>query len=194
MTPLLQVCLAFYLAAMLGVSGLTNIDDPGYFEYTLRRQRILPACGIPLTARIVPWLEVAVAVALIGGLAPVLTAVVALLLFTTFFVIETILVATRRATECGCFGVAYPQKVDGASLVVSTILVALSALHLWSAASAPSLGIEWRLAALVVGGGTGVWIVSRMIKRHRPPIIRVKREEVQSDSEHTPQKSLISNL
>lgn len=156
-----------YFAAMLGVSGLAKIDAPEHFEATLRIHRLWPAQAIRPVSRIFPWVEVVVAIALVVGFAPTLTASLTLLLFGIFLGVETTLVVTRRATECACYGVAYRQKVDGASLVVSAILVTLAAFYGWSLATFGSVGLIWRWPGIGLMTVAGLWLVAKMLARRR---------------------------
>lgn len=163
----LLLLVELYFAAMLGVSGLAKLDAPEHFEATLRVHRLWPAQAIRPVSRIFPWLEVVVAIALIIGFAPAFTAMLTLLLFGIFLSVETILVVTRRATECACYGVAYRQKVDGASLIVSVILVTLAAFYSWGLAAFGSPEPLWRWPGSVLMMVAGLWLVAKMLARRR---------------------------
>lgn len=156
-----------YFAALLGVSGLAKLDAPEHFEATLRLHRLWPAQAIRPLSRIFPWVEVLIAIALIFGFAPALTAMLTTLLFGIFLGVETILVVSRRATECACYGVAYRQKVDGASLVVSVILVTLAALHSWGLEVFGSVEPLWRWPGIVLMTVAGLWLAAKMLARRR---------------------------
>jgi hypothetical protein len=156
-----------YLAAMLGVSGLAKIEHPGHFAATLRRHRILPNWTIEGVSRIVPWLEVVIAVLLVVGLAPVPTALFTVLLFTSFLTIEVMLVVTNRATECGCYGLAYSQKVDYASIVASIFLVSVAILHLWGIIQFEPVAMFLRFLAILLFGSASSWLVWRMWLKSR---------------------------
>ncbi|MFN8453209.1 MAG: MauE/DoxX family redox-associated membrane protein [Anaerolineae bacterium] len=167
MMSLLFLFLSLYFAAMLGVSGLAKAEHPEQFAATLRRHRILPHWSMIGISKIVPWLEIVVAILLILNLLPVITSALVFLLFVSFLVIETILVVKKRATECGCYGVVYPQKVDGASIVISIILVSVAALHLWFSTWVEPVNIFWRLPGIILLGGVGCWLSWKIIiRRH----------------------------
>lgn len=161
----LRLLIELYLAAMLGVSGLAKLDRPDAFAATLRRHRILPGWSIPAVSRLVPWLEVVVALLLLTGVCEGAVTAVASLLFLSFLLMEAILVATKRATECGCFGLAYPQKVDKASLVVSLILLGLAAFACWAALTQPPVNPIGRSLLLLLGGGAGFWLAWRLWRK-----------------------------
>lgn len=156
-----------YLAAVLGVSGLAKVEHPQAFAATLRRHRVLPAESIPAVSRAIPWLEIGLATALVGGAFPIATTALAFALFVSFLLIEIVLVVTRRATDCGCYGVAYPQKVDRASLGVSGILIVLAAVGLWAASRIGPLGLEWRVPGIMGFAAAGFWAVWKMVRRRR---------------------------
>src|SRR5437870_6830986 len=107
--------LDLYFAAMLGVSGLAKVDQPARFMAALYRYRLFPAWSIPFLVRIVTLIELVVAASLVAGTLPVVTAVVTCVLFGCFLVIRTVLVVTKRGTDCGCYGGLALEKVGGAS-------------------------------------------------------------------------------
>lgn len=90
-----------------------------------------------------------------------------LALFLSFLIVEAVLVWTKRATECGCYGVAYSQKVDGTSIAVSTLFVGLAALQLWALGTAGSVDMRWRLVGIVPFAVVTGWILRRMARRRR---------------------------
>jgi len=156
-----------YFAAVLAVSGLAKADQPERFAMTLHRHGILPRRSIPAISRVFPRAEVALAGWLVTGVATPAAILVILLLFAVFGIIETILVVTRRATECGCYGVAFPQKVDRASIATSMIVVLLAGADLWLTRQTTPLIWYWqpgRIALFVTGVG---WLAWRLSARRR---------------------------
>lgn len=159
--------LDLYLAAVLGISGLTKVKEPAEFATTLYRHRILPSWSIPGISRVLPWIEVALASALVIGLATLLTAALVLILVGAFFIIETILLVNGSATKCGCYGTGHAGKVDGASVLTSAALVGIAALHLWAVHDGGRVAWAWRLAAIALCGGAGFWLLWRAMHRRR---------------------------
>lgn len=104
---------------------------------------------------------------LITGVADTAAILMTLLLFAVFGTIETILVATRRATECGCYGVAFPQKVDRASIATSVIFVLLAAMDLWLTGRSTPLVWYWRLGCTTLFAAGVGWLVWRLSARRR---------------------------
>lgn len=151
---LLQV----YMAAILFVSGLAKVVNPQQFSATLRRQRILPLWSINFVARILPWLEVILAILLVLEILPLLISVLTLFLFASFLITEVILVKKKRTKECGCFGMVYPQSIDSASITVSVIFVLLSFLNLWGVVTAETVTIGSRVVIITLFCLLGLWL------------------------------------
>lgn len=158
-----------YFAAMLGVSGLAKLEHPQHFARTLLLHRMLPSWSVVVVSRTFPWLEVLLATLLLSGIGQRLTSVVTLVLFTGFLAVEIVLVLTKRATNCGCYGVAYARRVDGAALLVSSVLIALALAHLWLVFSSGAAEIVgwWRGAGLLIFGVGMCWLGWRVLVRRR---------------------------
>lgn len=159
--------LDLYLAAVLGISGLTKIKEPAEFAATLYRHHILPSWSIPGISRVCPWVEVALAAALVVGLAPLLTAALVVILIGTFCMIETIPLVNGSATNCGCYGTGHARKVDGSSVLTSAALIGIAALHLWAVHDGEQVAWPWRLPAIALCGGAGLWLLWRVMRRRR---------------------------
>lgn len=157
---LVLVAIEIYLAITLGVSGLAKAEYPDQFEATLRRHGILPKRTLRAASRLIPIFEIVVAALLVTGIAPRPSASVALVLFLSFLLTEIVLLATRQSNECGCYGVAFPRKVDAAGVAASTILVSLAAFHLWGVTQVTSVPWDWRMPGIVVLGGGTLWLLA----------------------------------
>ncbi len=164
---LLRFLLDCYFALVLGISGLAKIDRPRLFAVTLRRHGILPTWSVGLVSRVFPWLEVLVAGMLIANVVPMYSVVIALFLFGGFLVIEGVLLATKRAADCGCYGGAHRQRVDSASVTTSGLLVALAAAHLWLVMQGAMIDWQWRLMVGIPFGVVTLFLVQRSVVRHR---------------------------
>ena len=162
--------LDLYFSAMLGVAGIAKLRQPSAFAATLRRHRILPPWSISPVSRGLPWVQVAIALLLVSGSFPIVTSIAALALLVSFLMTECILLATKRATDCGCYGVAYRMKVDGASVAASSILVLLALVRLLltstTAAVEPSL---WRFSAAALVLTLGTWFLWRSRAKRSGP-------------------------
>lgn len=162
---ILFLILQLYFAAVLGVSGIAKIDNPYRFAFTLRRHNILPAKIIPIVSWIVPWLEIVVAALLLAGVAAIPTAIVVMSLFVSFLITEVVLALSKPATECGCYGAAFPQRVDSVSVMVLVIQVFLAAFYLWGMTWIEPVSIEWRALWSTLLGGIGLWLLVTVVRR-----------------------------
>ncbi len=129
---ILRVALSLYFAAVLSVSGFSKLQRPDQFALNLLQQQLLPDWSVHSVSRLVPVLEILIAGMLVTGIAPVFTGSIIVCLFSAFFAIEAILLITKRAEDCGCYGVAYVQKVSKISVISSGILLGFSVLYFWS--------------------------------------------------------------
>lgn len=156
-----------YLAAVLGVSGLAKLDSIAHFAATLDRYRLLPSWSIAPLAWITPIAEVAVAASLVLGTAAVATGLSAVVLFCGFLVLRIVLLTTKRVVDCGCHGRFYHEVVDGASIVVSIVLLLLAAFNLSAVWGGASVDAILRLPSVLGYAGVLAWILRGMLKRHR---------------------------
>lgn len=154
----LTFALDCYFAAVLGIAGLAKLDDPAPFAALLRRQRLLPVWSVDTISRLIPLLEIAVAGALLSGIAAVVIATLTLLVFAGFLVIQMLLLATKRGGDCGCYGTASPHRVEGASVGTGALLACLAGVHLWLVDRATAVGWPCRLVAGVCFAGMMGWL------------------------------------
>lgn len=162
---ILLLGLELYFAAILGVSGLAKLDNPEQFAAILRRHHILPTWSIARFSKLFPWLEVILAIWLVMGIKPLLSAGLIFILFAGFLIVETVLVVTKRASECGCYGIVYRQKVDGASIATAVILCLLALMHWFAIAKTAPVSLVWRLPVIVIFSGMSGWLALKVIKR-----------------------------
>lgn len=164
---LLQV----YLATVLGVSGLAKAVNSKQFAVTLRSQRILPNWSIDWISYLVPWLAMLLALLLVVGVLPIVVGTITLLIFISFLIIEIILLKTKRNQQCGCYGMAHPQKVDEASVTVSIIFVTLAGFNLWGTLSWGIVSSLWRIPVIVSLSIGSIWLsiptMRDLIQAHR---------------------------
>lgn len=148
---LVAYVVTLYFACVLAVSGLSKLRDPQAFGATLGKHGLLPIQVIRPVAVGLPWGQVALAVVLPFGIFAQATSSLVLLLFVIFLAVEVFLVVSKRATDCGCYGVAFPQRVDMGSIASSAIQVAL-AFGLMAAAAPPE-----EIALLIRVGVGGIF-------------------------------------
>jgi uncharacterized membrane protein YphA (DoxX/SURF4 family) len=109
------------LAGILGYAGLIKISDTGAAVRAVRAYEILPE-GLPvqLWAFGQPFLEIAIALLLLAGLASRLTAIAASVLMVIFIAGIVSVWVRGLSIDCGCFGgggtvdpsqTEYPRKI-----------------------------------------------------------------------------------
>lgn len=161
------VMLNVYFASVLGVTVLGKLEQPSTFAAVLRRNNILPSWGIDPVCRYFPWLELAVAGWLITGIAPVLASCTVNALFAGFLIVKVKMLLTRNTADCGCFGVAYAERVDKASIGTSVMFACLALAQLFLATQVSPVGLAWRIAvvtAFICGEG---WLGYHTWQRYR---------------------------
>jgi len=168
--------LCLYLALVFLASGLSKLISVTSFRGALVRQAILPKKSVAFVAWSLPVVEVGMALLL---LVPEFTMWVALAiaLLTGVFTFVTLrLMAQGRATECGCYGLLYRERLGWTTVLrdLTLITIALGVAALVRA----NRPLEWLFdtgaVALVV---LAVWILAA------PPIVSMLRKPRDQDSE-----------
>lgn len=116
------------LAAVLVLSALAKLPDPGATHSMMVALRLPRAVAHAAVARLVPWVELTVAALLltpwrwtfaVGSLA-------AALLFLTFWVIVARALSLDPRPSCSCFGQVGDHRITGRTLTRNTLLLALA--------------------------------------------------------------------
>lgn len=92
------------LAAVWFVSGVAKASDHVQTEIAVKAYQLLPDSLAVAVAAVLPYLEIAVGVLLLVGLATRLAAVLSLLLLTAFLIGVISAAARGLSIDCGCFG------------------------------------------------------------------------------------------
>ncbi len=120
------------LAAVLGVAGLLKLPDPAQSVRAVRAYDLLPEGVVQAVGYGLPFLEVALAVLLLIGLATRLAAVGAATLMVVFLMGVGSAAARGLTIDCGCFGggglVAPTETRYTSELVRDTALLGLALL------------------------------------------------------------------
>jgi hypothetical protein len=147
-----EVALGLTLAAAFGVSAVPKLRHPRGFLLAVLLYRVLPPRLGTLYARILPPLELFVALLLLSGTAVRLAATIAAALLLSFMLAVGINIARGRDLDCHCFGHAINRRIgwplmlqDGALLLASIAVAALSTA--WISAEPWSVLRLWGLAA-----------------------------------------------
>jgi len=127
------------LAAVLAWSGLSKMADPDAAVRAVRAYQLLPEGLVKLFAWGLPFVELAVAVLLLAGIATRVTAVVASGLLLMFMFSIASAWARGLQIDCGCFGGGGPAHADAAKYVSELArdfgLLVLAAWLVWRPAS-----------------------------------------------------------
>jgi hypothetical protein len=135
----------WFLALVLLGAGLAKVGDREQFTEVIRRYAIVPARYAATLAASLPWLEVALGLALAAGLAPVVSGYGAGALLLGFAVAVGVNLARGRRFDCGCGGsqssqIGWPLLVRNLFLVAIGVAVALGPAGLAVFAGAPGGG------------------------------------------------------
>jgi uncharacterized membrane protein YphA (DoxX/SURF4 family) len=106
------------LAVVFVWSGIAKMSDPDAAVRAVRAYRILPESLIHPAAWALPFVELAVAVLLLAGIATRLSAAVAALLLGTFMIAIGSAWARGLQIDCGCFGGGGPAQVTAAKYLL----------------------------------------------------------------------------
>jgi uncharacterized membrane protein YphA (DoxX/SURF4 family) len=92
------------LAAVFLISGVLKAVDPDTTYVAVRAYDLLPKAGVAVVAAVLPWLEIAVGLLLLAGVATRVVAAVAAALLLVFVAGVTQAWARGLSIDCGCFG------------------------------------------------------------------------------------------
>jgi uncharacterized membrane protein YphA (DoxX/SURF4 family) len=92
------------LAAVFLVSGVLKAIDPDATYVAVRAYDVLPKLGVALVAGVLPWLEIAIGLLLLFGVATRAVAVASAVLLLGFMAGVTQAWARGLSIDCGCFG------------------------------------------------------------------------------------------
>ena len=109
------------LAAVFLISGVLKAVDPDATYVAVRAYGVLPRAGVALVAGVLPWLEIALGLLLLAGVATRAVAAVGAGLMLVFIAGVTQAWARGLSIDCGCFGgggaVAPDQTAYGRELL-----------------------------------------------------------------------------
>lgn len=92
------------LAAVFLVSGVLKAVDPDTTYVAVRAYDLLPKAGVAVVATVLPWLEIALGLLLLAGVATRAVAAVGAGLLVLFIAGVTQAWARGLSIDCGCFG------------------------------------------------------------------------------------------
>ena len=114
------------LGAICLLAGAEKLRAPGEFfqgveQYGLVRPRFAPIVGSALIGA-----ELVLGLLLVTGLAPVLAALGAIVLFNVFAAALAVSIARDNTAPCHCFGASEVEKISPVALVRALVLVGIS--------------------------------------------------------------------
>lgn len=124
--------LGFVLAVTLGltfaISSVNKFRDLRGFALGVLEYDVLPH-GLAITyARLVPFAEFGVGIALLTGVAPVASGLISAALLASFLVAVSINVARGRSLDCHCFGSQGGERIGWPTQVRLILLLAFAAV------------------------------------------------------------------
>jgi Methylamine utilisation protein MauE. len=128
----LQLFLRLLLGAVFIYAAYTKLRQSWLlFALSIDSYQLLPEWAVFALARTLPWLELALGVLLIAGVALRYLSVVATAILGLFFAVMLVSYFRGAGIDCGCFGVGEALSVktllrDGVLLAAAISLVVLS--------------------------------------------------------------------
>jgi hypothetical protein len=164
------------LALVMLAAAWHKLSDPDAFFGSLAAYGLLPQALVPLVARLLPILEVALAVAILVPVTrpPALLALAALVvLYAVAMAIN--LLRGRHDIDCGCGGASHPLSWG---LVARNLVLAAAAL----VASRPTVerSMEWTDALTLVLGVLAfyaLYLMADELLRQASRLAQIKRSE-----------------
>lgn len=129
------------LGGLFLYAGYTKLRNPFLFEMAVDAYRLLPPWAVVITARSLPWLELALGVLLFVGWKLRYFATSAALLLGFFVITMAITYSRGVEANCGCFG--FGEKISPKTLARDTVLLGFAvflAAHSWIQARRISRG------------------------------------------------------
>ncbi|MQA76870.1 MAG: DoxX family membrane protein [Streptosporangiales bacterium] len=135
MHPWVTLLLRLVLAGVLGYAGLLKVGDPLASTRAVRAYQLLPESVVKPVGYGLPFLEVALAVLLVVGLAVRVSGLLSGLLMLAFIIAIISVWVRGISIDCGCFGgggevdasqTKYPQEIlRDAGLVLASAWLAV---------------------------------------------------------------------
>jgi uncharacterized membrane protein YphA (DoxX/SURF4 family) len=134
MTRRVILVLRILLAAVFLYAAYTKLRQPWLvFAMSIDAYGLLPEWGVLTTARVLPWLELAIGLLLLAGFWLRFVSLAAAALLAVFFAIMLLSFGKGMGIDCGCFGVGealtWKTLVRDGLLVASAILLSVLAFR-----------------------------------------------------------------
>jgi uncharacterized membrane protein YphA (DoxX/SURF4 family) len=126
--------LRLMLAGVFLYAAWTKLRQPWLmFALSIDAYQLLPEWAVLTTARVLPWLELAIGVLLLIGVWLRYISILAAAILGVFFAIMLLSFGKGMGIDCGCFGVGEPLTAktlarDGLLLAAAIMLAVLAKL------------------------------------------------------------------
>jgi uncharacterized membrane protein YphA (DoxX/SURF4 family) len=130
----LRLFLRLMLAGVFLYAAWTKLRQPWLmFALSIDAYQLLPEWAVLTTARVLPWLELAIGVLLLIGVWLRYISILAAAILGVFFAIMLLSFGKGMGIDCGCFGVGEPLTAktlarDGLLLAAAIMLAVLAKL------------------------------------------------------------------
>jgi uncharacterized membrane protein YphA (DoxX/SURF4 family) len=128
----LRLLLRLMLAGVFLYAAWTKLRQPWLmFALSIDAYQLLPEWAVLTTARVLPWLELAIGVLLLVGVWLRYVSILAAAILGVFFAIMLLSFGKGMGIDCGCFGVGEPLTAktlarDGLLLAAAIMLAVLA--------------------------------------------------------------------
>jgi uncharacterized membrane protein YphA (DoxX/SURF4 family) len=128
----LRLLLRLMLAGVFLYAAWTKLRQPWLmFALSIDAYQLLPEWAVLTTARVLPWLELAIGVLLLIGVWLRYISILAAAILGVFFAIMLLSFGKGMGIDCGCFGVGEPLTAktlarDGLLLAAAIMLAVLA--------------------------------------------------------------------
>jgi uncharacterized membrane protein YphA (DoxX/SURF4 family) len=130
-----RLLLRLLLAGVFVYAAWTKLRQPWLvFALSIDAYQLLPEWAVLTTARVLPWLELAIGVFLLTGLWLRYISIFAAVILAIFFITMLLSFGKGMGIDCGCFGVGEPLSAktlarDGLLLASALTLAVVARLH-----------------------------------------------------------------
>jgi uncharacterized membrane protein YphA (DoxX/SURF4 family) len=125
-TDALVLIARFTLAAYVLPSGINKLRHHNEFLDALRNYNILSPQVSARVGPVLPWIEIALGIAILIGVLPALTGLGLIVLLAAFTTSMMINIRRGRVIECGCDGMAGTKVIGWGAVARNLMLMSLS--------------------------------------------------------------------
>lgn len=125
----LAVLTRLSLAVIFIYAGITKVQQPALFALAIDAYQLLPAWAVLAVAYALPWVEIALGVALAASFWRRPIALASTVLLGLFFTAMFVTYLRNIQADCGCFG--FGEAISPRTLVRDGTMVLASGFLLW---------------------------------------------------------------